>query len=566
MKIYISRFLYAFVTDLSERKRTEKALKQANRALKALSLCDEAVVHATDERSLLDDICRIIVEEGGYLMAWIGYADMTDIKIVRPMAQMGYESGYLEKAKVRWDDSKLGRGPSGTAIKSGAPSIIHDVLTDASFKPWREEAKNRGYASVIGLPLVSEGRTFGALTIYSSMPDAFDADEVSLLKELSDDLAYGIMSLRARSRQKLAEEALRLSESRYRAIVDDQTELICRMLPDGTITFANGAFSRYFGVPVESMPGHNIMEYISSEDWKSMTGRIAGLTPESPVVETERKIVGRNGKVSWYSWVNRGIFDDAGRLREIQSVGRDMTERKRAEEALLTAKAEAELYLDLMGHDINNLNQVATGYLELALGVFNREGKLDHADKQLVTKPLEALNNSSQLIETVRKLQRARSENAGMKEFDLGSVVKNVAAHYSGLPGVTIDLRYSQKRAYPVVANELLGDVFANLIGNAVKHSHDQVHIAVDMTEAAGHYEVSIEDDGPGVADAEKDKLFRRGERGRTRATGRGLGLYLVKTLVESFGGSVRAEDRIRGDYGKGIRFIVTLPAAGQTK
>jgi PAS domain S-box-containing protein len=559
-------FLYAFITDLSERKRTEIALKQANRALKALSRCDEAVVHATDERSLLDEICRIMVEEGGYRMAWIGYAETGGVKAVRPMAQMGYENGYLEKVNVRWDDSDRGCGPTGSAIKSGAPHIIHNVQTDASFKPWREDAKNRGYASVLGLPLTSEGMTFGALTVYSAMPDAFDPDEVSLLKELSDDLAYGIMSLRARSRQRLAEESLRLSESRYRAIVDDQTELICRMLPDGTITFVNGAFSRYFDVPAGSMPGQSIERYIGRKSWKRMAEMISGFTPASPVAKTERKVKKRNGETSWHSWVNRGLFDESGVLREIQSVGRDTTERKLAEEALLNAKAEAELYLDLMGHDINNLNQSAMGYLELALEVFNKKGKLEETEKQLVMKPLEALNNSSQLIENVRKLQRARSGDAGLKELDMGSLIKEIAARYSGSPGVAIHRRYSQKKAYTVVANELLGDVFANIMGNAIKHSQDNVNIAVDIDEVAGHYKVSIEDDGPGIADDQKDKLFQRGQRGQTKATGRGLGLYLVRMLVESFGGSVHVEDRVRGDYSKGVRFVVLLPAAGQIK
>lgn len=195
--------------DITERKRAEEELRRVNRALKTLSSCNQVLVKAPSETELLIEVCRIIVEEGGYRFTWVGYAGHDERKTVRPAAQAGYEEGYLKTVDVTWDDSERGRGPMGTAIRTGKPSLFKTALTDRDFAPWQGEALKRGYASVIGLPLIANSELFGALGIYASETDAFDEEEVKLLMELADDLAYGIVALRAREEWKKTEEELR---------------------------------------------------------------------------------------------------------------------------------------------------------------------------------------------------------------------------------------------------------------------------------------------------------------------------------------------------------------------
>ena len=132
-------------------------------------------------------------------MSWVGYAEHDNEKRVRPVAQAGYEDGYLETLNITWADSERGRGPTGTAVRTGEPSIGRNLLTDPNFEPWRAEALKRGYASSICLPLIADGQIFGALTMYAVDPDAFDMKEVELLKELADDIAYSISALRLRA-------------------------------------------------------------------------------------------------------------------------------------------------------------------------------------------------------------------------------------------------------------------------------------------------------------------------------------------------------------------------------
>ncbi len=231
-------------------------------------------------------------------------------------------------------------------------------------------------------------------------------------------------------------------------------------------------------------------------------------------------------------------------------------QRKRMEADMQEAKIQAELYLDLMGHDINNLHQVALGYLELV-----QDMHPDIEENELLEKPIEVLQRSSRLIKNVQKLQKHRHGIYKTEKMDLLSVLQSVQKEFGGVPGKTIYINLNGLEQCHVQANELLHDIFANLVSNAVRHTGDKAEIIIDVDRVSDgrFYRVIVEDDGPGVADGFKDSIFNRMQKGS--AKGMGLGLYLVKTLVDSFGGRVWVEDRVLGDYAKGARFVVLLPA-----
>ncbi|MDP1656351.1 MAG: EAL domain-containing protein [Hylemonella sp.] len=191
-----------------ELQHSEAAQKRLNRALRLLSDCNMALVHAEDEYKLLSEICRLCVERGGYLMTWVGYAEQDAHKTVRPIAQSGDESGYLETISISWADNAQGRGPTGTAIRTGRPNVNQNILTNSAMAPWREAASQRGYQSSVALPLICEARVLGALTLYARDPGAFDPEELHLLEELANDLAYGIVTLRTREEHAAAKDRL----------------------------------------------------------------------------------------------------------------------------------------------------------------------------------------------------------------------------------------------------------------------------------------------------------------------------------------------------------------------
>jgi PAS domain S-box-containing protein len=219
------------VRDITERKRTEKMLLQANRTLAAIRDCHEIMLRAETESGLLKDICRVIVKIGGERMAWVGFAERDARKTVRPVAAAGFRKDYLKKASISWADTPRGRGPVGMAIRTRQPSICQNTQTDPNFAPWREASRKQGYGSMISLPLIADGVCFGALSIYAPAPDSFDASEQLLLTDLANDLAFGISMLRLRAdRERLEDEILRSTEREQERIGRDLHDGICQLL------------------------------------------------------------------------------------------------------------------------------------------------------------------------------------------------------------------------------------------------------------------------------------------------------------------------------------------------
>jgi two-component system, cell cycle sensor histidine kinase and response regulator CckA len=209
--------------DAGESERSgevNKELRRLNRALRALSACNQALAQAQSERELLQHICDVIVEVGTYRFAWIGYAEMDEEKTVLPVAYAGHEDGYLNEIKVRWSDTDFGRGSVGRAIREKQSCVIADTESDPRFSLWRDAALRRGYAAMIALPLRAAGFCFGALAIYSAQKGSFEASEVELLSEMANNLAFGITALRSQEESRRVTAALREAESKYRQLVE----------------------------------------------------------------------------------------------------------------------------------------------------------------------------------------------------------------------------------------------------------------------------------------------------------------------------------------------------------
>jgi len=197
---------FAMFTDITDRREAEETLRRLNRELRAISNCNQTVIRAVDEQQLLNDICRIICTDAGYRMAWVGFRETDEARTVRPVAWDGVEEQYLASAAISWADTARGRGPAGTAIRSGETVYVQDVANSPSFAPWRDAALKLGYRSMIGLPLKDASSVFGVLAIYSAEVNAFNGDEIRLLEELAGDLSFGIMALRARLDLKRADQ------------------------------------------------------------------------------------------------------------------------------------------------------------------------------------------------------------------------------------------------------------------------------------------------------------------------------------------------------------------------
>ncbi len=323
-------------------KRSEDAQRKINRALRMLSSVNQVIIRSTEESALLKDACRTILEVGGYRMAWVGLAEQDEEKTVRPVAQAGYEEGYLDSLDITWADTERGRCPTGKAIRTGKPCMAKNILTDPDYAPWRDEATRRGYTSSVSIPLIAKNQTLGALSMYAEKPDAFDTEEVNLLNELTDDLAYGIMALRAHIERMLAEETLSESEERFRSLVETTSDWIWEVDENGVYTYASPKVRDILGYESEKVVGKTPFDLMPADEAEHIVGLFMDISrARKPFEQLENVNQHKDGRLVVLETSGVPIIDTSGKFRGYRGVDRDITERKLAEQAL--RKSEEDL-------------------------------------------------------------------------------------------------------------------------------------------------------------------------------------------------------------------------------
>lgn len=334
-------------------QRAREKERKTNRALLMMDRCNQAIITTTDEKSLLDKLNRIIVELGGYRLAWVGFAQDDDRKSVKPVSSAGFEEGYLETVDISWGDNERGQGPTGFAIRTGEPATIRHIPTDPAYAPWREQAEKRGYKSSAAFPLADSGRILGALNIYSKTADSFDEEEVKLLIKLADNLSFGIQSIRNRLARERSQKALEKSEALQRSITSSVKEAIVMIDDDGKVTYWNPAAERMFGyteaeamenifaelcIPAEFRERHRL----GMESFRK--------TGQGPLVGQTVEVTGMRKDGENFPLELSISSAKLGRRWHATGVMRDISARKRAENALMESeRALATLMGNLPG-------------------------------------------------------------------------------------------------------------------------------------------------------------------------------------------------------------------------
>ncbi len=312
------------VVDVTESRLASAELARSNRALRMLSECCEALTRITDEGELIQDVCRLAVEIGGYQVAWVGYAVDDEGRSIFPMTHAGSENGYFSEIKLTWaDDDPISKGPAGRTIKEGKVVICRDIKQESEYFHWRKQALNHGCRSVICLPLRDEDHTFGLLSLHSGQVSEAGDDEIKLLQDLADDLAFGIVNIRSQIDRRRMESAMLKVAASVSASADDrffmqlalnmaealgaEAGFIARLMPEPPLTsktiaaVAGGRALEIFEYLLEGTPCELLLEL---EDLCVVHGRLMETFPGVP------EFAG----MEMQAYVGRRLVSSAGQL------------------------------------------------------------------------------------------------------------------------------------------------------------------------------------------------------------------------------------------------------------
>lgn len=379
------------------------------------------------------------------------------------------------------------------------------------------------------------------------------------------------------------EKQLRLSESRYRAVVEDQTELICRFSQDGALAFVNDAFCRFLNNNSDELLGRNFYSIAAGADRDRLAHQLGSLSSHSPTVTWEHELTGPSGDIRWVQWINRVIVPPYGQEREFQAVGRDVTDRKRLEEELQKSVATAERlrleaeaanqaktqFLNYVSHELRTPLNAIIGFSEILEQQL--QGKLTSEHMNF----LRCISRSGwHLLRLVNDLLDLARVEAGKTELELSQVIigdvvdkclmmlKESALKRNVTVTVDVAPELSGRHIY---ADELkLRQILLNLLSNAVKFNPIGGRVEVTVRADGQALFVCIRDTGIGLSSQDSERIFDPFERVRHEPgqgrEGTGLGLALAKMFVKLHGGKIWAESE---GPGRGSSFIFTIPLVG---
>ncbi len=328
----------------------ERRLAHANRALRVLSAGNRTLLRAHDEPHLMEEMCRAIVEAGGYLIAWVGLAGSD--RRVRPVALWGAEADFFAGLNITWDETETGRGPAGTAIRRGMPVACNDVRANPDYAPWREQAQRYGYAASLALPLRLDGAVAGVLVICATEADAFGDDVAELFGETADDLAYGIAVRRAAIEHERAQAEFGRLERRHSLILNAAGEGIYGLDLEGRTTFINPAGTAMLQWPVEELVGqamHDLHHHTRADGtpYTRETCPIYAALHDGAIHRVADEVFWRRDGSSFpVEYVSTPLRDERGELAGAVVSFIDITERRRAETALRAHESQLQTIVE----------------------------------------------------------------------------------------------------------------------------------------------------------------------------------------------------------------------------
>jgi PAS domain S-box-containing protein len=596
----------ALTAEIAERKRAEARVMRLNRIYSVLSGINTTIVRVREEDELFREACRIAVEQGGFVFAWIGKLD-ADSRQVTPVARAGRDDGYLAQINLTSRKDMPGNcALTAQALTDGTPVVCNDIAGDERMAAWRSEALSRCYRSVAVFPLILEGKPVGVFALYAAEPDAFDDEEMKLLIEMSGDISFALENYHLESRRRQAEDELR----KLSLAVEQSPNSIVITDLDANLEYVNEAFVRATGYSRAEVIGRNPGILHSGKNSRETYDDMWAHLTRGEVWKGELINRRKDGSEYIESILTSPVRDSNGDITHYLGIKEDITERKRMEHALYQyneeladkvaartadleqARLEADqanraksTFLAAMSHEIRTPMNGVIGMVDVLHQTSLKGYQVEMVD--LIRESAYSLLDIIDDILDLSKIEAGRLEieSAPMPVAEVVEKVCGMLDHLAAKKGVELTLFTD-----PDIPAEVLGDalrlrqVLLNLANNAIKFSSGQqrpgrVSVRAVLAESGPEQaclepgrktclepgrkvmvEFQVADNGIGMDEETRARLFASFTQADVSTTrrfgGTGLGLAISRHLVELMGGEIA----VQSAPGKGSTFTVRLP------
>jgi PAS domain S-box-containing protein/diguanylate cyclase (GGDEF)-like protein len=315
--------------DISELRRRERDAQQLSRLYYALSQINQTIVCKRTREELVQNTCRILVENAGFALAWIGWYT-PETHLLAPIAVSGDDHGYVRGIRVYADDRAEGRGPAGIAFRSGHRHICNDALHDPAMQPWRESMERASLRAAAAFPIREDGRVVGTLAVYAKAADFFQEREIALLEEAAMDIGFGLGNL---AREQAAHEA-QIAVQRERQFTDAMIQSVPGILylydKDGRFLLWNRQFELVSGYVPEEIARMHPLDFFSVADQALVESRITEVFASGEAT-VEARFVTKDGRSLPYFFTGRRVQLNGAPC--LVGIGIDISTRLEAENA-----------------------------------------------------------------------------------------------------------------------------------------------------------------------------------------------------------------------------------------
>jgi len=576
--------------DITQRRTDEQKIRRLSRLYASLSAVNHAVLAETEASTFLIATCRILVDDGGLVLAAIGRADF-QIGMIEPLARAGAASSFLDTIEIRIDDTPQGQGPAATCIRENRPYVCNHYEDDPRTTPWRDSMRRYGILGSAAFPIRNSEGVWGVLALYSGEPSFFDADELRLLGEIADNISFALENFAQERVRRATEVALRESEKRFRMAMEFSPIGMAIVASDGRWIDVNPSLCRIVGYDRDELLKLDFQTITHPDDLDAdlemMQQVLAGRLDS---YQLEKRYIRKSGETIWiqldvvlvrmsdpaHSYflskiqditarkdTERRILDlnvtlerrVADRTREIEVANRHL---ELANRELELANRELEAFSASVSHDLRSPLRLIEGFAQML-----SKGHIDPLDTEGL-EDLERIRNAArrmdERINGMLRLARLTRGPLQRDHVDLSAIANETietltAEHPDRRVRVQIEPGLAVRGSAP-----LLRAVMENLLGNAWKFSARarDPEIVFGRVQRGREPMFFVRDNGAGFSMEYADQLFRAFRRLHDEGEfpGTGIGLVTVQRIVQRYGGRIEVEAAVD----KGACFYFTIP------